>query len=343
MRKLMLACAALALISGIVSMTLWRELRDERVRTGELQALVAEAEQRMADSRSMAASVMPARPPAAGAAAAGSKADAGEATPAPPRPPAAEFMPVTVNSAELMKDPEYRKAMLAQRRMSIPLNHPGLAEELGLTPEEADKLFDLLAENQMERSAMIRGNVEDVAAVQRMIQDQEEMQRKLEESIGSLLGDARLAQYKEYMPTQAPRMQAVQLARTMESLGRPLSDAQLKPLTAAYIAEQARQRQDAEGLARELRQGGVPDMQRLEELSFRRQQESNRRLVDAVRPHMDARQLEMLQSTLEQQLTISRATTRAMQAQRNATGAATVNSVVIMGTGAGVAPPPPQP
>ena len=47
---------------------------------------------------------------------------------------------------ELLKDPEYRKAMQAQLRVNQTQNYPDLAEELGLTAEEANKLFDLLTE-----------------------------------------------------------------------------------------------------------------------------------------------------------------------------------------------------
>lgn len=351
MRKLMLACAALALVSGIVSVTLWRELRDERGRTAELRALVAEAEQRVPGPQ---LTVSTPAGPAGGPAPASSEAGAVDARPAPAPPPATRALqPINLNSQELMKDPEYRKAMLAQRRMSLPQSYPGLAEELGLTPEEVNRLFDLIAENQLERSsAAIRfdGNTPpDPALLEQMRQQQEESQRKLDESIASLLGEAKLAQYKEYVPTQSSRMRAAEMGRTMGALGRPLSDAQLRPLTAAFIAEQNRQREDAQAMSREfMQQGGAPDRERLEEVNFRRQQESNRRLVDAVRPHLDTRQLETLQSSLDQQLAINRASTRALRAQMEAAGSTTVttvNSVVILGGAAvpPVPPPPPQP
>ena len=49
----------------------------------------------------------------------------------------------------LLRDPEYREAMLAQQKMSERQANPNLARDLDLTAEQADRFFTALAERQL--------------------------------------------------------------------------------------------------------------------------------------------------------------------------------------------------
>src|SRR5690606_17001564 len=158
---------------------------------------------------------------------------------------------------ELLKDPEYRQAALAQARMNLEQNYPGLAEELGLAPEQADKLMDLLADLQLERnaSAAITFTADgqlDPAAMDEMTRRNRELQQRQDEQISALLGSAGLQQFRAYEETRAPRMQAQTVRRMMESAGMPLTDAQMRPLTDVYIAEQRRQTEEMQGMLRQI-------------------------------------------------------------------------------------------
>jgi hypothetical protein len=50
---------------------------------------------------------------------------------------------------QLMQDPDYREAIRVQQRSNMTRQYPGVAQELGLTAEQAEGLFDLLAEQQL--------------------------------------------------------------------------------------------------------------------------------------------------------------------------------------------------
>lgn len=329
MRNLMLVCAGLALFSGVVAVNLWRELRAERVLTAELRTQLngSQPAQWTPASEGMQSAPLPApggmsspaneaRPEQTAAAVEGARPPAQTA-------PVADVARLILNQQEMMKDPEYRKARLAQTRMSLPQNYPGLVEELGLTPEEADRLFNLMAENQMEMSdltmatATFNGVPPDPAAVEEVNRRRPEMQRRQEEALMSMLGSARYSQYQEYQQSRPARQQVVQLNRALEGVGLPLTPEQSRPLTAAYIAEQKRQREDTQRL---MSGRSVQDVARMQEERFELQAESNRRMLEAARPHLSTQQLETMKASLEQQLTMNRATQRMLRQQQEAQG-----------------------
>jgi hypothetical protein len=227
---------------------------------------------------------------------------------------------------ELMKDPEYRKARLAQTRMNMAQSYPGLAEALELTPEESNRLFDLLAESQMETSDvslltfMGSGGQPDAAAMAESSRRMQEMNRKRDAALQSLLGASGFQRWQDYQQTRAPRQQVVQLGRALEGMGATLSTEQARFLTDTFIAEQKRQQAEAQ---RSFGAGRTPDPEeraRMLEERFQLQAESNQRIVDAAKAHLDSRQLQAMQASLEQQLLISRATSRRALEQAGAAG-----------------------
>ncbi|HWL62637.1 MAG TPA: hypothetical protein VNQ32_07560 [Steroidobacteraceae bacterium] len=337
MRKLTLVCAGLALVGGVVSVHLWRELRAERELTAQLRSEVG-------DLRAGALAL----PAAEGVAAQRSTAEIGRA-PAPASQPAAaapasnlapaavDVQRLLVNRSVLLKDPEYRKAALAQARLTLPQRYPGLAEELGLTAEETDRLFDLLADNQLEQSSMAMSvqlganGMADTAAIEEANRNRQELLRQQEQKLQTELGSSRYAQWQEYQQTLGPRQQVVQLGRTLEGAGVPLNAEQSRPLIAAYAAEQKRQTED---MRRLLGSGPISpaDQQRLQEERLRVQADSNRRLVEAAKSHLSARQVEALQASLDQQLAMNRASNRMMEIQRQAQGVNAAPAAAIQGT-----------
>jgi hypothetical protein len=353
MRNLMLVCAGLALFSGVVAVNLWRELRAERVVTTELRAQLlgsqaapwvpasAGAPVNQPASGEMLASQSAAAKPEPAAIAEGDK----------PAPQAAQNTDVTrfvFNQQEMMKDPEYRKARLAQTRMSLPQNYPDLVEELGLTPEEADRLFSLMAENQLEMSdlsmaaATINGVPPDPAAMEDVNRRRPEMQRRHDDALMSMLGSSRYSQYQDYQQTRPARQQVLQLSRALEGVGMPLTAEQSRPLTAAYIAEQKRQREEIQRLASSnTRQLGPQEQARMLEERYEQQAESNRRLLDTAKAHLSSQQLETLQASLDQQLAMNRASSRLLRQQMEAQGQYSPPSISI--SSITIAPPVPQP
>jgi hypothetical protein len=348
MKKLLLGCAVLALVASVMSVMLWRDLHTERELNAAMQARLSEAEARMAQP--MASPPPTARAPATAAAiTARPEPAATEARPAPSPQPSIRTS--GINERDMLKDPEYRKARLVQIRLQMPERYPGLAEELGLSPEQADRLFDLLAEHQLEMNtgtALIvgaNGQIDETQLQERQ-RLQQELRARQDATLTAMLGDARMDKWREYQQTQGPRQQVMQLGRTLDAMGMPLSAAQRRPLTEAMVAEQTRQRQEQMAMARELAAVGPgaqrdPQTQaRLLEESFRRQADSNRRLLDIAAAHLTARQLELYRSQLESQLTVNRVSSRALReaAEQNRTSVS-----VIVTTPAPLAAPIPAP
>lgn len=326
MRNLALVCAALAVISTVISVNLWRELRAERQLTAQMRAQFAQGASAVASPAPALpqSDIAPGLAAGAGAAAAEQQAAAPADPAVAPPPPRAASSPFILNQRELLKDPEYRQAALAQARMNLEQNYPGLAEELGLAPEQADKLMDLLADLQLERnaSAAITFTADgqlDPAAMDEMTRRNRELQQRQDEQISALLGSAGLQQFRAYEETRAPRMQAQTVRRMMESAGMPLTDAQMRPLTDVYIAEQRRQTEEMQGMLRQIAPAaGAARMQQIDERNTQLQEERNRRLLEVARGHLTAPQLERFEATLRQQLVMTQATSRMLRQQMEA-------------------------
>jgi hypothetical protein len=107
----------------------------------------------------------------------------------------------------------------------------------------------------------------------------------------------------------------VRLGRTLDAVGLPLSAEQSRPLTAVYVAEQARQREEMQRVMSSMHQAGLEDQPWVMEERFRLQAESNRRLVSAARSTLNPEQVEALQASLESELAMNRASNRMQQQQ----------------------------
>ena len=309
MKILLVAIGALLVISGIVSVNLWRDLRTERLENAHLTTQLAEA---IMTPRTPAQQVaVPA--PAAGIS--GSPA----ATVAAPLPvdseAALKATKASVSAgavaaakgstdAQLMKDPEYRKAQLTINRLRLAQSNPGLAETLGLSEKETNHLFEVMAESQLNRRAELAeslakaGGIGNAPALTEVLRNS----AAREDPARAVLGEARYAQYQEYQRNVRPALQQVSsIGSSLDAAGQPLNDSQTRTLTAAMMTEQQRLRQEA-AIPRPIPNPGVPRgiADTLTE-SANRQQESNRRILEASATTLNAAQLEVLKLQFEQQ------------------------------------------
>lgn len=322
MRVLLKVCAGIAIVSGAMSFTLWRELRAERQMTADLRTQLDEAKAANRSSMAAARGVNAAVAVAAPATGAAGNNDGASAARAPAGVPL-NVQNIVNLEQDLMKDPEYRKLRLAQIRSSVERDYPGLAEELGLSEQEAGKLYDLLAQSQLDMtvdSSILGGNgTPDQAAMQQMVQRQQMQRREQETAIRSLLGDGKYGQWQEYQQTRSARQRVVTINTQLAQAGMPLSDSQSRALTTALIGEQQRQRQEQQAMARTLTSGNQNDpglRAQLQEELLKRNEDNNRRMLDAAAPYMNARQLAALREQMEQQAAMSRISSR-MQMERS--------------------------
>jgi hypothetical protein len=327
MRSVLPVCAGLVLISGVVSATMWSKLRTERQFTADLSKQLTDANSRiqaltLASQRNNVSQPVVAQTTTPVDAKTGS-------TPAPSAQPAPAPMPMTAQDFraredEMMKDPEYRKARMALRRVDIQRNYPGLAEELGLSQKDADALFELLVENQEKMTAefsAMRGAAQmDQAARDEMSRKSQALQRELETQVAALLGPARYAQWQEYRQTQSGRQQAVQMGRQLAEIGQPLSDVQQRALAKVLVVEQERMTQTMQELTRNLNPSDPQARLQVQEQAMKLEEEYNRRVLDAASGTLSARQIASLKQQYETQAAMSaaqrRADQRRLEAQR---------------------------
>jgi hypothetical protein len=218
----------------------------------------------------------------------------------------------------LLKDPGYRKALLAQARMTIKRTHLALVEELGLSEIEADQLFDLLAERQVDASSSIlrsQDGVSDQLAAAESVQSQAASQRKRDAELLALLGSSRYVQWQEYQRTVPGRIRITQMSSALALAGQPMSESQVRSLTNVVLSEQQRQGESMQVLSRGVRQLDAQSRVQLQSDILDVQEGTNGRILAAAAPLLNTRQLESLRESLDQQIVVNRASLRLQQQQ----------------------------
>ncbi len=311
----------LAVVLAFVSANLWHELREERQLTAELQAQASASTNR--DNGSVSAQRADARVDALAAAPKSSTGNPESAPPIPaiaPAPVSATGLRILNSDSDLMRDPEYRKARLTQLKMNLRRNYTDVAEELGLSEKETERLFDLLAEQQLGPGVSVQvgpdGQV-DRQAVEEIRRLRDETQRQQQEALLALLGPGRQTRWQEYQQSLSARSRATSMTSMLASSGYPLTETQLRPLTTALIAEEKFVRQQ-QSTSRPPAAMTPQTMAQQQEEEVNRQEESNRRYLEAAQPYMSSQQLNLVRETLEQQIAISRANARAQRQRMEA-------------------------
>jgi len=324
-RTLTTVAASLVVISGIVTINLWSELGSQREVTASLNTELSESQGRIKaaeDELVAAAARVAATPSAPAPASAPAPEKKPTSTSALPSPLAAGVVvfssgngsTVSISQQDLMKDPEYRKARLMMTRATIGQNYPGVAEELGLNPEEADQLFDLLAQNQMDQSAqltlVLNGTQPDQAAMAEANRKRQVLQRELNDSLQNMLGDARYSQWQDYQRTQGQRVQANSYATQLAQAGVPMSASQNKALVDVLIAEQRTLQTDTVQLGRMVDPSNPATRAEAQRALSERRARSNQHILDAAAGTLTPQQINVLREQFAQQEAINAAQDR---------------------------------
>ncbi|MGA3169788.1 MAG: hypothetical protein ABSE62_02140 [Chthoniobacteraceae bacterium] len=146
-------------------------------------------------------------------------------------PPSPDFSPAPEPAAEaepqpnggvfsrMFKDPEMRKMLAAQQVGMLRIYYGEFATEAHLTPDEAQKFYQLLEDRQtalMDSSeALMSGGKIDINAATAAT-------NVSDDAIRDLLGSNRYGLYKEFESTLPDRIQVQQLGQQLDAIGVPL-------------------------------------------------------------------------------------------------------------------------
>lgn len=116
--------------------------------------------------------------------------------------------------SEMMKDPEMRKVIEEQQKMSINMMYSKLIEDLGLTPEQADQFKNLLVETQMAATSSGTALM-DPSTTNRteQIQALAETQKTQQQKIKDFLGEENYQKYQDYNQTVGERLMLSQFGQ----------------------------------------------------------------------------------------------------------------------------------
>jgi hypothetical protein len=296
---------ALAIGAVMLSVSLWRDLRSERLIAAVLREQLA-VRQPAVGPGAMRVAELPAE--------ASPPADVGRQprSAATPENAAGGFRGFggTSDESAMLRDPEYRKARLVQLGMTMRRFHAGAAMELGLSAAEADALFALLAEQQLDAQSvqMAEPALHDAAMLQQQLKQMEALHQRQQAAIELQLG-GKYHQWQDYEASRPVRARVDQLRASLASNGFPLGDAQARALVTALVPEQKRMEQAMMEMARS---GAAPAG--IEEM-FRIEADGEQRMLDVARAHLDERQLQTFRAMIDSQQAMMRAQSRAQAAQ----------------------------
>jgi hypothetical protein len=210
----------------------------------------------------------------------------------------------------LLADPDYRMNFLSSARLRISLENPGLADALHLTPEETTRLFDILAQRELDMQG-IDMLVADMPAERQLDAREdaiEQINRRRDDALAALLGNARLSRYDAFRQQQPGLRQVNELNQIFSASGVPLSAEQSSKLSAMLSEEQAWLSEQGQRLAgRTPRQADASSMAPLMEQAALVVEEANRRKLQRARDMLSDRQLELLKDSLDRKLAEVRA------------------------------------
>ena len=225
---------------GGSSLYLWSQLQAERERSAELTARSADLNARIAaleaargefeqrrfgNANTFGGHVLggPGNPPPPATVVAGSENEGAQTSPWTARP--------TPQRSEAMQ-----KMMRAQMRAHNKRLYADVGSELGLSKDQANKLIDLLTDQQSGGFEQYREG-KDAEDFQNAWA---EKQRRLQAEISELLGDDKAASLQEYQKSLPARQELEMLTRQLEGYDTPINDDQRKRLLKVMVEERDR-------------------------------------------------------------------------------------------------------
>jgi hypothetical protein len=304
MKKLEAIIAVALLVTLALGGSLWSKVRTERAQSAQLEARISSLEAEGQAAPPPASVPAPAPVPAAPEPAAAAPAVTRPAAPAVARvnaPPPSQTPPNAMAQAMDMLSTDAGRGMI---RGILQAQYGDLGRELGLSEAETNKLFDVMARQQLDLTAdaagLLAGTVTDPNAMRESQRKVDEKTRANEAELAALLGD-KYRSFQEYQATAAARQQVTQLQNMLGS-ANALTESQSKALVKAFSVVQARtlaEQRNAPAIA------GSNSKEMLEN-QLKVVDENNRRLLEASSQHLTIAQYDIYKRQLEQQSSMLR-------------------------------------
>jgi hypothetical protein len=132
--------------------------------------------------------------------------------------------------------PGYQKMMRGQIRANNRRMYGDVAEQLGLSKEDAGKLIDLLSEQQLANMT----RAQDSTNPAEIRQEWEQFRREQQSQIVDLIGADKAEELRKYQDSMPARGEVEMIARQLEGSDAPLKEDQRKRLVTVLTEERAR-------------------------------------------------------------------------------------------------------
>ena len=233
-----LAIAATAFAGS--SIYLWQQLKDERTRAAQVEETTRELNARITELEKSRKQVGEFRQANSAGLISGQFNRVGAALPpantSPPVDESPSASPEQVWTVQPERSEAFQKMMRSQIRGHHKRLYSDLASELGLSKETADKLVDLITDQQ---TAGFEGprDLKDPIEARRYYEDR---QRENEAAINALIGPDKALALQEYQKSLPARTEFEMLAQQLAGNDVALSEDQTRRLREVYVEERMR-------------------------------------------------------------------------------------------------------
>ncbi len=146
---------------------------------------------------------------------------------------------------KMFTDPNSKKMMRSMQSMGVKMMYADLAKELGLNPDQAGQVMELLADRQMALTTqgmkIFDGKEADAAKTAEMGKDIESAKAEFDGQLESILGKDGMAKLSDYEKSVGERMQIQQYKQAFAANGLPLDDNESVGLLTIMKEERASQ------------------------------------------------------------------------------------------------------
>jgi hypothetical protein len=207
---------------------------------------------------------------------------------------------------KMLQDPEYRELMRSQQKMGMKHMYGDMESMLGLSREEAQRVLDVLAEQQLrsmeQRPLMppMDGSAPDQAAMREQQRYFAEMKRKNDAELAAALGP-KYSEWQEYQQNTWSRSQVTRLRESLAGSDEPLRQDQLKPLVQAMAREQQQIQMNSMRSQYPAGVAGPEAQMHMQEEWLERTAQSHERIRNAVSSLLTPSQLQQLQEQQDQE------------------------------------------